>query len=122
MGKFKELRVWNDAMELAEKVYAITRTNAFSRDFALCNQITKACISVPSNIAEGDERGTTKEAVYFFNVAKGSAAEIITQLNLAFRIGYIDQDLCHSLEDHAEKVIASLKKLIQARNRKTLST
>jgi len=81
MGKFKDLRVWNDGMELAEKIYAITKLPAFSKDFALTNQITRACISVPSNIAEGDERGTNREAVHFFNIAKGSAAEIITQLN-----------------------------------------
>ncbi|MFM9948041.1 MAG: four helix bundle protein [Saprospiraceae bacterium] len=118
MGKFKDLRVWNDGMELAEKIYAITKLPAFSKDFGLTNQITRACISVPSNIAEGDERGTNREAVHFFNIAKGSAAEIITQLNLAHRIGYIDKDTLNQLEDQAEKIRASLKKLIQARGGK----
>jgi len=118
MGKFKDLRVWNDAMELAEKIYAVTKGSSFSKDYALSNQVTRACISVPSNISEGDERGTNREAVYFFNVAKGSTAEIITQLNLAHRIGYIDTDTFNQLEDHAEKVRASLKKLIQARGGK----
>ena len=118
MGKFKDLRVWNDAMVLAEKIYAVTKLPAFSKDYALSNQITRACISVPSNIAEGDERGTNREAVHFFNIAKGSAAEIITQLNLAHRIGYLDADTFNQLEDQAEKVRASLKKLIQARGGK----
>lgn len=115
MGKFKDLRVWNDAMALAEQIYSIARLPAFSKDFALANQITRACISVPSNIAEGDERNTNKEAVHFFNIAKGSAAEIITQLNIAQRIGYIETDTFNQLEDQAEKVRASLKRLIQAR-------
>ncbi len=79
MGKFKELRVWNDSIELTEKIYQITREPVFSKDFALCNQIRRAAISVSSNIAEGDERGTNRESVHFFNIAKGSAAEIITQ-------------------------------------------
>ena len=105
-------------MVLAEKIYAVTKLPAFSKDYALSNQITRACISVPSNIAEGDERGTNREAVHFFNIAKGSAAEIITQLNLAHRIGYLDADTFNQLEDQAEKVRASLKKLIQARGGK----
>ena len=116
MGKFKDLRVWNDAMELAEKVYACARSNpAFSQDFALRNQITRAVISVPSNIAEGDERGTSREACHFFNISKGSTAEVITQLHLAYRLGYMDAAMLAALEDLAEKIRASLKNLILAR-------
>jgi four helix bundle protein len=115
MGKFKDLRVWNDAMELAEKIYAVTKNQAFSNDFALKNQITRAVISISSNIAEGDERGTNKESLHFFNIAKGSTAEVITQLNLAYRLGYIDLHTLSELENLAEKIRASLKNLIQKR-------
>ncbi|MCB0529311.1 MAG: four helix bundle protein [Saprospiraceae bacterium] len=116
MGHFKGLRVWNEAMELAESVYRITQQNAFSRDFALCDQLRRAVISIPSNIAEGDERGSNREAVYFFNVAKGSAAEVITQLHLAYRIGYIDLATLNQKENLAEKIRASLKNLIRSRS------
>jgi four helix bundle protein len=68
-----------------------------------------------SNVAEGDERGTNREAVYFFNVAKGSTAEVISQLNLAHRLGYLDQETLTDLENLAEKISASLKNLIRAR-------
>lgn len=115
MGKFKELRVWNDAMDLTVKIYEITRALPFKRDFALCNQIQKAATSIASNIAEGDERGTNRESVHFFNIAKGSTAEVITQLNIAFRIGYIDEPTLLSLENQADKILASLKNLIKSR-------
>ena len=115
MGKFKALRVCSDSMLLAEKVYTATKRLPFSQDFALRNQITRAVISISSNVAEGDERGTNREAVYFFNVAKGSTAEVISQLNLAHRLGYLDQETLTDLENLAEKISASLKNLIRAR-------
>jgi len=115
MGKFKDLRVWSDSMLLAEKIYAATKNHPFSQDFALRNQIVRAVISISSNLAEGDERGTNREAVYFFNVSKGSTAEVISQLNLAHRLGYLDMKTFTDLENQAEKISASLKNLIRAR-------
>jgi four helix bundle protein len=118
MGKFKDLRVWQDSMDLVEGIYKITKRTAFSRDFGLANQIQRAAVSIASNIAEGDERGTNKEGVYFFNIAKGSCAEVITQLNIAFRIGYIDEAILSKCENQSEKIRASLKNLIKARCQK----
>ena len=115
MGKFKNLRVWQDAMNLAEGIYKITKTTEFVKDYGLCNQIQRAAVSIASNIAEGDERGSNKEAVYFFNIAKGSTAEVITQLNIAYRIGYISQQTFEKCENQAEKVRASLINLIKSR-------
>ena len=115
MGNFKELRVWNDGIDLAEKIYLITRESTFSKDFGLKDQIQRVAVSISSNIAEGDERKTNKEAVYFFNVAKGSAAEVVTQLHIAYRIGYIHKDTFEGLENDTEKIGASLKNLIKAR-------
>ncbi len=115
MGNFRTLRVWNEGIELAENIYNLTGRGAFSKDFGLSRQIQKAAVSIASNIAEGDERGTNKESIYFFNVAKGSAAEVITQLHIAHRIGYIDKETLENMESKTEKIRASLKKLIQAR-------
>ena len=56
MGKFKDLRVWKDGLDLAEEVYRITRRSPFNRDFGLANQIQRAAVSISSNIAEGEER------------------------------------------------------------------
>ncbi len=115
MGNFKRLRVWQDGIDLATKIYQLTRTAQFSRDFGLRDQIQRAGVSISSNIAEGDERKTDKEAIYFFNVAKGSAAEVITQLNIAYKIGYVDFETFQKLEDLAEKIRASLKNLIKSK-------
>ena len=117
MGRFKQLRVWQDSIELAQKVYATTRVGLFANDIGLKNQIQRAVVSISSNIAEGDERSTNKESIYYFNIAKGSAAEVITQLNIAYRIGYINKRLFEELEDSAEKMRASLKNLIAIRKK-----
>ncbi|MCC6723928.1 MAG: four helix bundle protein [Saprospiraceae bacterium] len=115
MGKFKELRVWQDSVSLAERIYLVTREGAFSKDYGLRDQIQRAVVSIASNLAEGDERGTNREAVHFFNIAKGSSAEVVTQLNIAYRIGYLDKATFEELENEAEKIRASIRKLIQAR-------
>lgn len=115
MGKFKELRVWNDAIALVEKIYLITQEQDFLKDFALRDQIRRAAISIPSNIAEGDERGTIRESIHFFHIAKGSTAEVITQLIIAHKIGYLQAESLQALENHTEKIRASLKNLIQSR-------
>lgn len=121
MGNFKNLRVWQNGISLAEAIYKITREGAFSKDFGLRNQIQQAVVSISSNIAEGDERSTSKESIYFFNIAKGSTTEVITQLHIANRVGYIDQTILEKLEEHSEKIRASLKNLIKARNNSGLS-
>ncbi|MBK8562097.1 MAG: four helix bundle protein [Saprospiraceae bacterium] len=115
MGNFKELRVRQDAIDLAEKIYVKTKDPIFSKDYGLKDQIQGASVSIASNIAEGDERGSNREAVHFFNIAKGSAAEVITQLHIALRIGYIDKNTFEELENQAERIRASLKKLIQTK-------
>ena len=117
MGNFKELRVWQDAVKLAKDIYQATRLEPFVKDFGLCNQIQRAAVSISSNIAEGDERGTNKEAIRFFHIAKGSAAEVITQLYIAQQIDYIDPVSFEKLENQCEKIRASLKNLIKARGR-----
>jgi len=86
--------VWQDSLNLSANIYHITRKESFAKDYGLSNQIQCASVSISSNIAEGDERGTNREAVHFFNIAKGSAVEVITQLHIAHKIGYIsDQTL-----------------------------
>lgn len=121
MGNFKNLVVWQDAIVLAESVYGITKTNPFSKDFGLRDQIQRASVSIASNIAEGYDRGSDKESIRFFKISKGSAAEVITQLQIAYRIGYINIETLENLENLAQKIRASLNNLIKAFN-KTLKT
>ena len=116
MGNFKKLRVWNDSVELATRIYGLTSKPPFNKDFGLSNQLQRASVSVASNIAEGDERGYNQDSIRFFHMAKGSAAEVITQLYIAQKIGYLENDEAKCEIDFAEKIRASLKNLIKIRN------
>ena len=116
-GGFKELIVWQKAKDLAVTVYRITREGSFKRDFSLSDQMRRAAISISSNIAEGDQRETDKEAVRFFYIAKGSAAELMSQSIIAFEIGYLDNDSSQMLENSCAEISSMLAKLISARAR-----
>ena len=87
MGDYKDLLVWQKAMDFAESVYRMTQS--FPRDevYGLTSQIRRSAVSIPSNIAEGSSRGGKKEFIQFLTIARGSASEVETQLMLAKRIG-----------------------------------
>ncbi len=78
--RFEELPVWQGAVELAEKVYNLTRASAFKGFCSLKDQIERAALSVSNNIAEGFERGTTQELLTFLYIARGSAGEVRSML------------------------------------------
>ena len=115
MGKFKELWVWQAGIELATDIYKISKNGEFGRDYGLRNQIQRAVVSISSNISEGDERGSNRQSVYFFKIAKGSNAEVITQLHIAYKIGYIDKEALDKLELKAMKISSGLHKIIEKR-------
>jgi four helix bundle protein len=117
MGNFKELRVWQDAVNLAVSVYKMTNEEPFKKDFGLSNQIQRAAVSIASNIAEGEGRESIKENIRFLSIAKGSAAEVITQLIIAYRIGYITKEKFEKAEDFTEKIKATLKQLIKSKRK-----
>jgi len=116
MGNFQKLLVWQIAKELAVKVYKITKSKSFSTDFGLRDQIRRAAVSIPSNIAEGDESGTNKISIRYFYTSKGSIAELQTQLIIASEIGYIENDVMNSLHDDCNKISIMLRKIINARS------
>jgi four helix bundle protein len=115
MGNFQKLRVWQIAKELAVNIYKLTQNNQFKKDFGFKDQIQRAAISIPSNIAEGDESGTDKLSVRYFYIAKGSIAELTTQLIIANEIGYIDMEIKNILISECDKLSSMLTKLIRAR-------
>ena len=115
MGNFRDLKVWQKARDLAVYIYRLTDQGMFSKDFGLKDQIRRAAVSVPSNIAEGDELDTNKQAVKFFYVAKGSAAEILTQSIIAHEIGYMNKDAYDHIEQETTGISSMLTRLIQAR-------
>ena len=87
---YKDLIVWQRSMELAEEVYRLVKKLPKEELFALSDQIRRAVISIPSNIAEGYERNSTKEYIHFLSIAKGSKAELETQLLLCTKIHYLN--------------------------------
>ncbi|MBO7532371.1 MAG: four helix bundle protein [Victivallales bacterium] len=89
---YRDLLVWQKAMQMAEMVYLLVKLLPREELFALSNQMRRAAISIPSNIAEGQARNSTKEFLQFLSVAKGSKAELETQLLLCVAINYLSQN------------------------------
>jgi four helix bundle protein len=89
--RFEDIESWRRGREVVKHIYAVTRVESFSRDFALCNQIRRSAVSIISNIAEGFERDGNKEFVQFLTVAKGSCGEVRAQLYVALDQDYIDE-------------------------------
>ena len=119
MGKegFKGLKVWEKGKNLAVHVYQITDQGQFAKDFSLRDQIRRAAVSIASNIAEGDELGTDKQSVRHFLIAKGSAAEVITQAEIASEIAYISVESCKYISDECTEILKMLSKLILVRSK-----
>ena len=88
----RDLAAWREAMTLVELVYRDTAAFPREETYGLTSQIRRAAVSVPSNIAEGAARNTTKELVQFLGIGCGSLAELDTQLELAIRLGYLTAD------------------------------
>jgi four helix bundle protein len=112
---FEELMAWQMARELTKRIYLVTGQTKFRRDSRFCTQIQAASLSVGSNIAEGFERGSRKEFVRFLMIAKGSCAEVRSQLYSAFDVGHMDEASFTALLKYGEeagKVIGGLRQSI----------
>jgi four helix bundle protein len=86
---YRNLVVWQKAKELVLKIYKVTKSFPKEELYILTSQIKRAAISVLSNIAEGNQRRTKKNRIYFFNIAQGSLIELGCQLEIAFELGFI---------------------------------
>ena len=110
----KDLDVWRVAVRLAKDVYAITQGFPKEEQFGLALQLRRSAVSIPSNIAEGAARRSTKELLHFLYMAAGSASELDTQLEIA-RVVSVDRDkdLLH-LQAETERVGMMLRALIKS--------
>lgn len=115
-GGFKNLTVWHKSKDLAIYIYKLTDHGSFNRDFGLRDQIRRAAVSIPSNIAEGDERDTNRDSVRFLYIAKGSLAELLTQIEICKEIGYITEDEFSYVFEECTKIAKMLGKLIKVRS------
>jgi four helix bundle protein len=114
--KFEDLIGWQKAHELAIEVYRITSREPFCRDFGLRDQIQRAAVSVMSNIAEGFERYSRAEFKQFLSVARGSVAEVRSQLHLARSLEYVNGenfDTINVLCKDISNLIGALRKSLE---------
>ena len=115
---FRDLQVWKAAMDWTEAVYEATAHWPPDERFGLISQVRRAAVSVPSNIAEGAARRSTGEFVQFLGMARGSLAEVETQLLLARRFGYTRDDDTQSLLGGADEISRMLVALIASLRRR----
>jgi four helix bundle protein len=119
LQSFEEIEAWQKAKELTRGIYAVSNKGAFSKDFGLRDQIRRASVSIMSNIAEGFERGGTREFIQFLSMAKGSSGEVRSQLYVAVGQGYIDKEIfeqLYALASEASRMITGLMRYLRKSN------
>jgi four helix bundle protein len=111
--KIEDMLAWQKAKALTIEIYKITNEPLFRKDFGLKDQIRRAAVSVPSNIAEGFGRGGTNEFKNFLSIAKGSLYEVKTQLIISFELGLVEEKLKEQLIINIEEVTGMIAGLIK---------
>lgn len=114
---FEELLIWKEGMNIC---YAIYDALSDCRDYGLRNQMERSAVSIPSNIAEGYELMSDRAFIRHLYIAKGSSAELRTQLYIAIRQKYIPEDLGNSLLARTKKLSGMIQKFITARKKRNV--
>ena len=107
---YSNLTIWQKAMDLVEKIYLLSNNLPSSEKFGLASQIQRAAVSIPSNIAEGYTRASTKEFLHFLYIAKGSNSELFTQILICERIGFLSSEEtreCKFLSEEISKLLSA---------------
>ena len=115
MTTFRNLNVYIKSKELVKQIYELLKKFPREEQFALSDQLRRAIISVPSNIAEGSSRQSEKDQAHFYNIAYGSLMEVFSQLDIACDLGYISQEEFNQLESLINEEAKMLSGLIAKR-------
>lgn len=118
MHNYKELKVWNKAVELATDVYSLTKLFPKDERFGLISQMQRSAVSISSNIAEGAGRGTPSQFAHFLTIAYGSCFELATQLTIANNLTYVKHDDFQLIDTkiiEVQKMIFRLKETIDSK-------
>ncbi len=110
MHQFKELIIWKKSRQFCSTIYLITSSFPSEEKFGLTNQLRRACVSIPSNIAEGSSRNSNKEFGRILEIAIGSAYEIETQLLIASDLGFLEIEKQEKLINQLEEIIKMLSR------------
>ena len=121
MYNFERLEVWHVSRKLATTVYQLLRSFPTEERYALCDQIRRAAISIPSNIAEGGSRISPKEQMHFMEIAYGSLMELYCQLLIATDLGYLQKEQtdlaeANKLIDQIAKMLSGLRNALKAKS------
>lgn len=100
--------MWQKAMDLVEKVYVLIKSLPQDERFALCDQLRRAVVSVPANIAEGNGCASNRDYAHFFSVARGSLYETLTHIEVAQRLGYIE------VQPEIESLASEIRRMLSA--------
>ncbi|MGA3066523.1 MAG: four helix bundle protein [Tepidisphaeraceae bacterium] len=111
---YREQVAWQKAIDLVEAVYRISRRFPQNEQFGLINQLRRASVSVPCNIAEGQGRRLRKQFAMYLRVARGSVQEVETQLIIAERLGYVTSDELNPVRERAQEVSRLVSGLLRA--------
>ena len=108
---YRKLNVYQRAMDLVAEIYKLLKKFPPEERFALCDQIRRASVSVPSNIAEGMSRFSNKEKIHFLAISNGSLMETMCQIEIAKRLGYVSQEDYQRMETHICEIACMLSTL-----------
>ncbi len=118
---FFEMEIYEVSMSFVESVYKLTRSFPEEERYCLVSQMRRAAVSIPSNIAEGNGRGHSKEYLHFLYNARGSLMELRTQFDISKRLGYLNEADYSSLTESYERLRRMLMNLISSIRRKSVS-
>jgi four helix bundle protein len=117
MHRYKDLTVWQKAMELVVDLYRITEKFPLKERYGLITQMNRCAISIPSTIAEGAGRNTNKDFDHFLAISLGSSFELHSQLVLSNRLGYVELEVVEKMEvelTHIQNMVVKLKKSLNS--------
>jgi len=111
---YRDLEVWENGVKLAKDIYRLTETFPNHELYSLTSQLRRASVSVPSNIAEGFVRNSTKEFIYFLFISLGSLAEIETQIEIAIELNYTNIAKTEELKNSIQVLMKQIRTLINS--------
>jgi four helix bundle protein len=114
VSSYRDLRVWQMGMKLVTEIYEVTKGFPPSEQYGLTSQLRRAAVSIPTNIAEGFGRRTTKDYINFLTIARGSAMEVETLLLISHNLEYLPQPKLDDLLEQTNHLARSLNALISS--------
>ncbi|MGN7756522.1 four helix bundle protein [Chryseobacterium sp. 22532] len=112
MGNYKELLVWQKSVHFVTEIYTCTKNFPKEEIYALTNQIRRSAVSIPSNIAEGHSRRSTLDYIQFLKIARGSCAELETQLIISRNLNYLSLENFQKLSEATSEIAKMLNAII----------